>query len=110
MIRILPITPILRGLCLRNTLNALAVVVAVLALQLDGCTLIGFGIGLHHDAHKPKAGPISGENWSTIPIGARVIVQFTDGTQMKGLFFGSDRLSRAGYDSADVLWRAKYAQ
>ncbi len=106
---ILPIIPILRRSHLRDTMHALAVVVAVLALQLDGCTLIGFGIGLNHDAHKPKSGPIPGEMWDSIPIGAQVIVQFADGAQSKGLFFGSEPLTREGYDSVDVLWLEKHS-
>lgn len=81
--------------------------VAVLAL-LDGCTLIGLGVGVVHDSRRPKGGPISGETWPKIPGGTRVIVKLNDGVQLKGEYLGIVRLTETGFDSAGVFWRAKY--
>src|SRR5437867_13422524 len=66
---------------------------AVLALSLAGCSLIGLGIGALVDSHRSKPRSLEGWDLQRIRKGARIRVLLRDGSAVAGRFRGVETIA-----------------
>jgi len=63
-------------------------IVAVAALALNGCSMIGLTIGASADASKPNQKAVPGSQVMTIAPGTRITIILKDGSWLSGKYFG----------------------
>jgi hypothetical protein len=78
---------------------------AVLALSLAGCSLIGLGIGAIVDSHQSKPRPVEGWDVQRIKKGARIRLLLREGGEVAGRFRGVETLPEE-YAGRYASWRA----
>ena len=77
---------------------------AVLALSLAGCSLIGLGIGALVDSHRSKPRSLEGWDLQRIRKGARIRVLLRDGSAVAGRFRGVETVAEE-YAARYAAWR-----
>lgn len=78
--------------------TTLCLVAATLMLiQMNGCSIVGFGIGSIIDAKKADTGTISPEEVKVIQPGSKIVITLRDGTEIGGRYRGIEELSPQAY-------------
>src|SRR3989442_4037250 len=88
-------------LCGRSRRTA---ILAVLALSLAGCSLIGLGIGALVDSHRSKPRSVEGWDLERIRKGARIRLLLRDGSTVSGRFRGVETVAEE-YAARYAAWR-----
>ena len=71
--------------------------IAAVTFLLNGCSLIGLGLGAAADAKKPDQMNIPGRSVETVKPGTQIEIVLKDGSQLSGKYLGLERYPEKEY-------------
>lgn len=81
----------------RKTLAGLAILIAAATILLNGCSIIGLGIGAAIDASNPDQVNMPVGNVKTVKPGTKIIIVLKDSTQISGKYIGIEHVTEEVY-------------
>jgi hypothetical protein len=87
---------------------AIAGLGGIFAVNVNGCSLIGLGVGTAIDTRASLHEQLRGGEMVRVPAGSRVVLLLDDSTRVRGVYLGSERITDQEYRPVYGAWRANH--